>query len=188
MHLSKSIQFKYILIPRIVCLYSQSPALYNQPYIYSQFPLLSSSFFSPYTHSIHRYSASQTKTAAEEADLWHCILRHCDVATLVSLARSGNIMNFPDHLTPAMIRKHFSTSFPWLPMRKFAKTRFYLFLYFLLVHIKESGQMRLDNLLPLLSKSYIPSLSSTSRLNTYSLSSVLIESVSLIIWSRFVSL
>ena len=69
----------------------------------------------PFIHSLHRYSTTQTKTAAEEVDLWHRILGHCDVATLVSMAAPGKVDNFPVHLTPASIRKHFPTACPDCP-------------------------------------------------------------------------
>ena len=61
----------------------------------------------PYINSIHRYTTAQTKTLADEVDLWHRILGHCDAATMRSLAVPGKVMSFPSHLTPSVIRKHF---------------------------------------------------------------------------------
>ena len=48
----------------------------------------------PCISSIHRYSNTQTKTAAEEIDLWHRILGHCDVFTFVSMANPARSPTF----------------------------------------------------------------------------------------------
>ena len=69
-----------------------------------------------YINSIHRYATAQTKAIAEEVDLWHRILGNCHAATMSSLAEPVKVTNFPSHLTPSIIRKHFPFSYPDCPM------------------------------------------------------------------------
>ena len=61
------------------------------------------------------YSTAQIKTLAEEVDLWHHILGHCDAPTLISPASPSKVANFPSHITPTVIRKHFPIACPDCP-------------------------------------------------------------------------
>jgi hypothetical protein len=70
----------------------------------------------PVNH-IHRYSTVKTRTPAEEVSLWHRIMGHCDLDTLITLTRHYNYhnINFPQHITPGQMRKYFPYDCPDCP-------------------------------------------------------------------------
>ena len=61
----------------------------------------------PINH-IHRYSTTKIRSPAEDVSLWHRIMGHCDLDTLLHLVAHYNYhsLNVPSTITPQRIRKY----------------------------------------------------------------------------------
>ena len=99
---------------------SKKPPFCN-PALKISFPELtySDNFFDmkkPINH-VHRYSTIKTRTVEEEVRLWHRIMGHCDLDTLISLVSYYNYhaLNLPSAITPKQIRKFFPFDCPDCP-------------------------------------------------------------------------
>lgn len=65
-------------------------------------------------HALHAYTASAAfyQSASfpqlkDEVRFWHETFNHCDAETLINISTDVHFKNFPKHLTPKVIRKHF---------------------------------------------------------------------------------